>query len=418
MTIIALLAALSAADYSCTLGQAVQRARDSATASLAASQKLEDEALNRREALSHLLPKVEVSATQLSQSANMATYGFSLPGFDPYISFYSIQDVRVSTSFPVVNLGLWRRLEESRSAVSAKSLDRDANRALSGLQGGLAWLELARSRALVKDREEAAALARTLSDLAQAQRAAGGATRLDVVRAQAQETQAQRALSMARYSMDKASLVLGRILGLGRDGRIVLAGELSLQPEATLPAALDEPVAVRSARAGRETAERGVTTAKADFWPTISAFGDYGYIGTHLQRDGLWTGKVGVAASWEVFDGFGREVEVGRARVRERLAEISERDAQMASRQDEQDALSATAETAEQLRQAMSASALADTELVLAQEKFRAGASGNSEVVQAQGNQAQAHAAWIDAAGAHQAAILRLRWARDNWEGL
>lgn len=417
MTVLALLMALHGADVPFTLAQAVERARDSATANLSAGQRLVDDSLTRREVFGHLLPKVELSATQLSQSSNLATFGIHFPG-DQYVPFYSVQDVRASASMPLVNAALWNRLRESGSTLAQRGQEKEAARSVAGLQGGLAWLEAARAKALVKDREEAVKLAGELVGFAEEQRKAGAATRLDLVRAQAQEIQAQRALSGARLALAKAQIALGRLLGLPVSDRPALVGELVLEPAASTIAVKEEPIAVRAARAGRESAEAALRTAKADELPTLSAFGDYGYIGTHLEKNGLWTGKVGIQASWDVFDGGSRQAKVEKARVRGRLAEIAEREARLTAGQEEQDALVSVQESAEQLRQAMAASALADTELVLAQEKFKAGASGNAEVVQAQGARSQAHAGWIEAAGAHQAAILRLRSARGNWEGL
>ena len=377
-----------------------------------------DDSLTRREVFGHLLPTVELSATQLSQSANIATYGFSMPGLDPYVPFYSIQDVRASVSVPLVNAALWSRLRESGSTLAQRGQEKEAARSVAGLQGGLAWLEAARAKALVKDREETVKLAGVLIGFVEEQRKAGAATRLDLVRAQAQEIQAQRALSGARLALAKAQIALGHLLGLLASDRAALVGDLALEPTTALIATKEEPIAVRAARAGRESAESALRTAKADELPTLSAFGDYGFLGTHLEKDGLWTGKVGIQASWDVFDGGSRQAKIEKARVRGRLAEIAERETRLAANQDEQDALVSVQESAEQLRQAMAASSLADTELVLAQEKFKAGASGNAEVVQAQGARSQAHAGWIEAAGAHQMAILRLRSARGNWEGL
>ena len=102
MTVLALLMALHGADVPFTLAQAVERARDSATANLSAGQRLVDDSLTRREVFGHLLPKVELSATQLSQSSNLATFGIHFPG-DQYVPFYSVQDVRASASMPLVN---------------------------------------------------------------------------------------------------------------------------------------------------------------------------------------------------------------------------------------------------------------------------------------------------------------------------
>jgi len=418
MTISVLLLTVQTLAAPLTLEQAILRARDSAASNLSAQQRLTDDSLTRHEVLGHFLPKVELSASQLAQSSNIATFGIPMHGVPNYVPFYSIQDLRASASVPLVNAALWSRLHETRSSLAQRGQEKEVARELAALQGGVAWLEVARAKALTKDREDAVRLAHELTGLVEEQKQAGGATRLDLVRAQAQELQAQRALSAARLSLEKARLALGRLLGVPGGEPVDISGDLPLEPVAAGVAAKTEPVAVRAARAGREAANEAVRTARADELPTLSAFGDYGYLGTHLEKDGEWTGKVGIQASWELFDGGSKRTKVEKARVRVRLAEIAVRDARLAASQDEQDALVSVKESGEQLRQAMAASLLADTELVLAQEKFKAGASGNSEVVQAQGGRSQAHAAWIDAAGAHQAALLRLRYARGNWEGL
>ena len=132
MTVLALLMALHGADMPFTLAQAVERARDSATANLSAGQRVADDSLTRREVFGHLLPKVELSATQLSQSANIATYGFSMPGLDPYVPFYSIQDVRASVSVPLVNAALWSRLRESGSTLAQRGQEKEAARSVAG----------------------------------------------------------------------------------------------------------------------------------------------------------------------------------------------------------------------------------------------------------------------------------------------
>jgi outer membrane protein len=415
MTISVLLLGLQTLAAPFTLEQAIGRARDSASTARSARERVEEERQNRKQAFSRLLPKVELTASQLEQSANMVTYGIHLPG-DQYVPFYSIQDVRVEGSVSLFNAQVWKYQEDARLAVATRELETHAVGSIAALQGGLAWTEAARATALLKDREDGVALARRLRNLTEEQMKAGAATRLDLVRAQVQETQALRLLSQARQALDKALHQMGRILQ-STDENLGISGELPLQPAiATDVHEKGEVAAIRAASAGREQAQSAVQTARADFLPTVGAFADYGYIGTRLDKDGLWTGKVGVQVRWSVFEGGDREAKIEKARVRERLAAIAERDARIGAQQERLDAQSAVTETTEQLKQAISASALADTELVLAQEKFKAGASGNAEVVQAQGSRSNAHAGWIDAAGAHQAALLRLRYALGEWD--
>lgn len=418
MTILPLMLALGPASPGLTLGQAVALARDSALAVQVSRARIDDDRLARRETTGRLLPRVALEASQVEQSANLATFGLAMPGLDNYVPFYSIQDVRVAASLPLVDATLWSRLRESRETGAQRSEELASARAQAALQGALAWIETARAEALVADREEGLRLARALDSLTEQMRAAGGATRLDAVRAESQVAQASRALSAARQGRERARLQLGRLLGIPAGDTLRTDGGLSLIPATDLPAPIGTATpAERSAQAARRVAERAERTARADDLPVVSAFADYGYIGTELTDDGEWTGKVGVRLEWELFD-LSRGARTERARIRTRIAQLGEIDARRASEQDENEAASAVAETAEQLRETIAASALADTELTLAEERFRAGASGNLEVVQAQGARTTAHAAWIDAAGAHRAARARLRWARDRWDGL
>ena len=418
MNLVLLLMGMSSRQVVLSLPQTIELSRDSAFSSMVASERQREVLQRSGEARSRLLPRLELSASQLGQSSNLATFGLDLPGANPYIPFHSIQDLRISGSVPLVNMGLWSRWRESGLGEGVAALDREAAQDAAGLQGGLAWLDLARAELLAKDRQAGLALATRLRGMTQDQVDAGAATRLDLVRAQSQELQVRRALSVALMAREHAQVMARRILHLAFDDTLVIDGPLQMEPTSEdVDSAGDwTPPAVRSALSRVAAADAGVATERRSGLPQLAAFANYGFLGAHLERDGLWTGEVGVVAKWEVFDGLQREAKVGQAESRRRMAQMGVREAKLAAELDERDALTAFRETSQQLVLASQGSVLADTELVLAREKFAQGASGNAEVVLAQGNLTQAHTLWIEAAAAHQAAVMRLRWARGDWK--
>jgi outer membrane protein TolC len=145
---------------------------------------------------------------------------------------------------------------------------------------------------------------------------------------------------------------------------------------------------------------------------------DYGYSGRHLQEDGEWTGQVGLFAEWSLWDGGSDDARLAQAREREHQAALAATEIARTTLLDRHDAIRTLDRTREGLRLATVQAALADSQIVLARDRFREGGSGNLEVVQAQAERNAAHAAWIDAAGAHQAALVRLRWATGRWDGI
>jgi outer membrane protein TolC len=174
---------------------------------------------------------------------------------------------------------------------------------------------------------------------------------------------------------------------------------------------------VRTAEESRKAASLEVDASRAKFLPTIAVAADYGMSGQYLTKDGIWTGQVGVFAEWSIWDGGGDDSKLAQARERLRQATISSSEAQRHSGIDLDETVRLVDQAREQLALAAKQSSLADSQLVLSRERFQEGASGNLEVVQAQAERNTAHAAWIEAAGAYRAALVRRGWATGHWDG-
>jgi outer membrane protein TolC len=403
------------------LDQAVDWARDSsATSKLAASREAEAVA-RKSEATSGLLPTLTASATQMTKSYNFLTGGLSFPGFalPSPIPWYSIQDARLTVQAPLFSAVAWKSLSAAEQGVKARGAEHEAIRDDASLRGGLAWVELSKAQMLEHDREEALQLARDLETMADDQKASGSATGLDVLRAQAQLVGSQRALLQAKLAREKASLALARELGVDESDTLVAVGTLSLQAKPL--SAKGKPVTtprVRAAQENQEAARLEAEASKARFLPTLGVEADYGYSAGKEEFDGGgdWTGQVGVFAEWTIWGG-GDEAKLAQARQKERQASISFSEARRQAAIDLDDAELAESRSREQLGLAGAQAALVDSELVLSRERFHDGGSGNLEVVQAQGDRNAAHASWIEAAGMHAAALVRLRWATGLWDG-
>src|SRR5205823_6238063 len=58
----------------------------------------------RSEALSNLLPQADAHFSRYSQSINLETFGFSLPGQPPVVGPFNVTDAQVSAAMQIFNL--------------------------------------------------------------------------------------------------------------------------------------------------------------------------------------------------------------------------------------------------------------------------------------------------------------------------
>lgn len=402
-----------------TLPQAVELARGSGTSVRLADSRAAEAHAKEDEALSRLLPVVSASASQMARSYNFLTGGIEFPGFPPRVPFYSIQDVRLGVKGPLFSPAAWNARAAAVSGAKARDTERDALRDDEALRAGLAWIALAKAQSLERDREEALRLARDLERMALDQKASGAASGLDVLRSESQVVASQRALASARLSREQASIALSRELGFPVQDTVAASTALPMDPTtADLAPGASSTSRVAAAEQGRETAKLEVAAYRAQFLPTVGFGADYGLSGRHLEEDGEWTGQVGIFAEWDLWDGGGDHARLAQARERQHQADLASVETRRQSELDLQDARRTLEGSREQLALATRQAALADSQISMASLRFRQGASGNLEVVQAQSERNTAHAAWIEAAGSHQAARVRLLWASGRWDGI
>ena len=140
-------------------------------------------------------------------------------------------------------------------------------------------------------------------------RAAGQIARTDELRAEVARAEADRESKKARRDVELASVALRSTLGNQVDAlpTTPLALITNLEPRSTFSQAAEtgNPAVGRLA-ALREQARQGALAARGELLPSISVFGSNEFFrrGLDATIDPKWV--VGVAARWELFDGFSR----------------------------------------------------------------------------------------------------------------
>lgn len=418
IAILAAAATTQAGPVRLSLRQAMDAARGGAFAGQLAASKAREAQTRADEARGGLMPKFGASATDIVRSFNLAAMGLAFPtppGGTPLpnlVPSFNTEDVRVNGRL-VLDAAAWKKFRAASGESEAAEWDERAAAEAASLIGAEAYLALERARSLTVTRRAELEAATRLSQLTLAQKQAGAATQLEVLRADGQLAAVKMALAGSAGGEEQARYFLLRALGMGLQDSVELSDTLALasaDPAALSGAAVDSaaasgPEAV-AARKQAEAARARLSAERADWLPTLELGGDYGLIGRTLTGGSEWTETAMAQLSWNLWDGGARRARTAGQSERLRQAELRLNEARAAAEQDIRASLSSLRATREQAERARERAALADEEARLAEARFRAGASGNLEVITAQAGQSLAHEALIDALYAYGRARL------------
>ncbi|MFN2579332.1 MAG: TolC family protein [Pyrinomonadaceae bacterium] len=401
-----------------SLEQAIALAIENNLETLLAKER-EDEARGfQRQALSGLLPNISGTAYQASITENLAALGFTpgrFPGFtSTFIGPFKNFDARLRLQQTIFSLSALRNYQASGAGVRVAALAEGIAREQVATATALAYLETMRADRSVTAAETNVTLGQTLLKLAQDQRDAGIATGVDVTRAETRVAQEQVRLSRAQTEAEEARLQLERITGLPLGSSFALTDPLRFSVE-TLPpietavaTAEDARGEVRAARAQVTVNELETRATRAEQLPSLEFLGDYGVSGITPLTSALPTRRYAIQLNVPIFNG-------GLTRGRIQVASSREQQAQLqlaaVGGQVEEDVRLAYAglrTTADTVRAADLAAALAQRELEMARDRFRAGVGDNIEMVTAQTTLANARLDQVTALAAYNGARLNL----------
>lgn len=409
-----------------SLEQAIQIAIENNLTTLLARERRREAEGFKQESRAGLLPNISGTAYQASITQNLAALGFqpgTFPGItNTFIGPFNNFDARARLVQSIFNLSAIRNYQAGRAGVRVAALQEELAREQVATFTALTYLEALRADRSVGAARANVELAQTLLKLAEDQRNAGVATGVDVTRAQTRLAQEELRLAQAQAGSEQARLNLQRVVGLPLEGPLTLTDQLRFT---------DEPVPavnnfVEQAEAGRREVriaeeQLGLSrleskAIRAEHLPSVEFVGDYGVSGITPTNTALPTRRAAIQLNVPVFNGGLTQGRVTVAASRERQAELELGSVRGQVEEDVRLSLSALRTAVAQVRAADETVRLAERELEMSRDRFRAGVADNLEVVNAQTALANARDAQVTALAQYNAARLNLAAATGRAE--
>lgn len=347
------------------------------------------------QARSALLPDLNASLGERSQTVNLAAIGVKvnvpIPGFSfPRLAGpFTVMDARLSGAENVFDLATLRRFQASKSGVTAAKADSaNVEDAIAG-QVARAYLAAVKADTDLETADANVALAKAVLKQAEDQKAAGAGTGIEVTRSKVQLADNEQRRVQAANAQRAGRLRLLRAMGMRLDSDVQLTDRLAYKAvdaatlEAARAAALKDRPDLKAQQQRERTAELSANATRMERLPTLSAFADYGAIGTGPDN-ALPTRTYGISLKIPVFDGGRRSAKVAESASQYRQERIRTSDLKEQVELDVRLALDELKSAEEQVTVATEGLGLAENELAQARRRYDAGVAGALEVTDAQ----------------------------------
>jgi outer membrane protein len=385
-----------------SLTDAISRALDAGTAVRIATTSTREAEARAQEARSALQPQLSAGGQLANETINLATFGFTVPGQPNVTPPFNVVDAHITLAMNVIDFAARRRYEAARAGIKVtredqRRLENEVAAAVSSL-----YVSYGRSSARIDEIRANVDLFTKLRQLAVDQKNAGVGTRLDTTRADVQLSRQQQALLVATNQRDLARLALLRAIGADFDAGLELTDDWTRAVAAppALPAALD---AARRQRPELSLlnerlrlANLNIEAARAERLPTVGAQAQGTESGNRV-RDIEWSRTVAAVVNVPLFTGRRIEARVAAAQAQRDQILIQQNDTQRQVEQEVRQALLVYENARSRVELASQSLKLAQDEVELASDRFKAGVASSIEVDNAQTALATARDTRIDA---------------------
>ena len=211
-----------------------------------------------------------------------------------------------------------------------------------------------------------------------------------------------------------AAMTLAIVIGVPLGSQLVLTDQLSFtaeplpQPNSAVADALSHRAEVLISEAQVNMFKLERKAVKDEYLPSLQFIGDYGVSGITPTDTALPTRRAAVQLNVPIFNGGLTQGRLTVATSREHEAEFQMGSVRGQVEQDVRLAISTLQTTVERVRAADEALRLAERELEMSRDRFRAGVADNLEVINAQASLANARAGQVQALAVYNAARLNL----------
>lgn len=430
------LAAQATAPVALTLGGAARLAAEMSAGPQAAKFRSAQAEARVRQTRAEFLPNISAAALDRENTLNSASFPFSFADpstgrslFDPngqVVGPVKNWDLRGTLRQNIYDPGSFARLNAAKASATASNADVGAAAQQAAAVAASAYLRAQRADAQLSARQADSTLAAELLGIARDQLSAGVGVALDVTRAQSQLSQMHSQLIMARNEQARTRVELVRALNLPQGTIVTLSDSLpsaagaatGAVPALRTPAEDDAVGRALQTRADLKVladqsaaAERQLDALRSERLPSLGLFADQGGNGkgiNHLLSTYTW----GIQLSVPVFDGFRREGRVDEQRATMKELDVRRSDLQQQTIAEIRTAVLDVRAATELLDASAERVGFADQELTQARDRFRAGVSGNADVITASMTLNSARTQLIDARAALQSARVALARAQ------
>ena len=392
-----LAAAGNAETLRLSLREAVARALSDGTAARIAAEQVDVSRAQAGQALSALLPQVTGQVQDANEILNLKTFGLSIPGFPTLVGPFNVFDAHVTLATQLIDVAAYRRYQAARQGVVVSDTERE--RVENDVASAVATLYVAlqRAQASVEATQANVELFTKLRDLADDQRQAGVATKLDSTRAEVALSRQSQQLLVDQNRRDASRLAL--LHAIGADQTLDLALTDPLREESAGVATADEAIALarrerpelREINERLRAAELSIAASRAEKLPTLGAQFQGGYNGNHLGALS-WNRTIGGLVSVPVFTGGRIPAQIAEAKSQRRELLLQRTETERQIEEEVRRALLNYQSAANRTRVAAQSVQLASEELDFARDRFANGVSSTIEVDNAQTSYAGATA--------------------------
>ena len=249
--------------------------------------------------------------------------------------------------------------------------------------------------------------------VARARVVSGAAVQTDSLQLLLERTEAQVELLRQEARLKVARYQLGRRVGFPGP---VDAAELDTLPAPALPlteeeaiseAIADSPEAI-AARASERATAAGLRSARGAYLPSVDLFGQFSATDEDFFPTAVTRSVFGVSVAWPIWNNAIREINVSRATPARDVAAAARRDIELALRRDVVEAYEAYEAARAAADLAATAVVVANENLRVQQERYRAGATTIIDLIISQVGLSESEAALVQARQASRLALSGL----------
>ena len=333
-----------------------------------------------------LLPTVTLNATYTRLDDDRRLNDRVILGVDQL-------SANVQVAAALYNARAWASLHRAEDAVDLARASLDEARRASSVAAARAWLTVSSQHRIVATSERALANAAAHRDFAEARLQGGVGNRLDAVRAAQDAAAVRMNLAAQRAALARSQESLGVIAGA--DEALDAVDDIDPAAVTDLPGALTalpRRADLHALEARARNAERAVAESWADYLPSLGAVFQPFYQNPASLTQPLVGWQAQAVLTWVIFDGGARYGQHAERRAVRDDARAQLDAALRQARAEVRGAVTAVTLADERAAAAREAESLAQEAATLADVAWRAGATGNLELIDARRRERDARA--------------------------